>query len=403
MQHFSKKDLSILLGNIFDHYNSSIYGFVAPLMAPLFFPNNDPIVGLILAYSIWSTSLFSRPIGSYLFSVLAQNKGPVYSLSYSLIGAAIISIIISLLPSHTTLGKGAAFALLLAKFISDIFTAGENAVARIYILEDKQHQGAYKTSYIYQASSVFGIILASLIAMVASNYGSNSWRLCYVIGGITGLMGYYLRVGDSKSAKKNVNQYNYYKKSNLKNLWLKKVILLRIAIVTGLSYITYTVPFVIMNNYVPLVTDISLMQMMEYNTIFLIVDLLLICFIGNLTRNHQPQNIMLFSSLILAMTTIPLWQNLNGASLFYVTLVRFIIVVCGVAFMCPINLWFKKLISSPDQYLVVNMGSAFGSATIGKLSPVICLSLWHYTQSSLSIAIYIVFIALGAIWAIVVS
>ena len=63
MKFVSKKDFTILLGNAVDHFDTSIYVFIAPTIAPIFFPNDNPIIELILAYSILATSIVTRPLG----------------------------------------------------------------------------------------------------------------------------------------------------------------------------------------------------------------------------------------------------------------------------------------------------------------------------------------------------
>jgi hypothetical protein len=47
MKFISKKDFTILLGNAADHFDTSLYIFIAPTIAPIFFPNDNPIIELI--------------------------------------------------------------------------------------------------------------------------------------------------------------------------------------------------------------------------------------------------------------------------------------------------------------------------------------------------------------------
>lgn len=100
----NRRDVSILIGNLLDHFDAGLYGFLAPVLAPLFFPNHDYVVQLILAYSVLATSLVTRPIGSIIFSILARRSGPVYSLSYSLLGAAISTAFMGLIPIYDSIG-----------------------------------------------------------------------------------------------------------------------------------------------------------------------------------------------------------------------------------------------------------------------------------------------------------
>ena len=72
MKFISKKDFTILLGNAIDHFDTSIYVFIAPTISSIFFPNNNPIIELILAYSIFATSIVTSLLGAYIFGTLTK-------------------------------------------------------------------------------------------------------------------------------------------------------------------------------------------------------------------------------------------------------------------------------------------------------------------------------------------
>ena len=80
MKNLSKRDYSILIGNTVDHFDTALYAFLAPIFAQLFFPNSDPMISLILAYSILATTIITRPLGSYIFGLIALTHGPAVSL-----------------------------------------------------------------------------------------------------------------------------------------------------------------------------------------------------------------------------------------------------------------------------------------------------------------------------------
>ncbi len=189
----SQKDASILIGNALDHYDSSIYSFLGPLLGPIFFPNFDPIAQLIFTYSVLGTSVVTRPIGSFIFGMIARKYGPLSGMSYSLIGVAISSIFIAFLPTYAAVGCLAPFLLILVRMIKGIFAAGESTIAKMYIMENKPTTSALKASYFYQSSSMLGSILASAIATVVIASKSDAWRLCFLLGGTTGIIGYFLR------------------------------------------------------------------------------------------------------------------------------------------------------------------------------------------------------------------
>lgn len=158
-----------------------------------------------------------------------------------------------------------------------------------------------------------------------------------------------------------------------------------------------------MNSFVPLVTTISFASMMALNTGLLVFDLLLIPVVGHYVMHYHPQRVLVISAVILACTIVPLFHGLANASLGYVIFMRIWIVFWGVVFMCPMNLWKKGLFIDGDSYLLVGLGAALGSATIGRMMTAICLYLWYATASCLAPAIYMAFIMAAAAYAVASS
>ena len=157
----TKKDLSILIGNTLDHFDTSLFGFLAPIMAPVFFPAQDYIVQLILTYGILVTSIITRPLGAIIFGIAARKHGPVVSLSYSLIGVAITTFAIGCIPSFNNIGIAAPILLTIIRMVRGVFSSGEITVAKLYIMENKPQVLALKASSLYQTSTVFEIGRAS--------------------------------------------------------------------------------------------------------------------------------------------------------------------------------------------------------------------------------------------------
>ena len=391
MQYFSKKDFIILLGNAVDHFDTSIYFFLAPVIAPLFFPHSDPVVALIMAYGILATSMVTRPVGTYIFGMIARTGGPSKALSHSLIGVGMATMMIGVLPDYHTIGILAPILLVVFRIFREVFAAGESAIAKLYILQDKPEKEAFRSSYLYQTSTIFGSVLASLAATFVHYLDiANGWRGVYFLGGSAAIIGYILRrvsiVIPERHSKKLLEFYGH---GGIKILWNHKIDLLRIAIVNSFSHLTYVIPFVTMNHLIPLITDIELKTMMAINSFMLVFDMVAIPFIGRNIARFNPNAVMIISSSVLALTIIPVWYFIENASLAYITFVRFWIVIWGIVFLCPLNLWCSDQIKGSERYMIVGMGTTLGASAIGKLTPSICLALYYATESYMSIALYI--------------
>jgi MFS family permease len=387
-----KKDISILLGNALDRFDTSLYGFLAPVMGPIFFPHHDPIVQLMLTYATSFTSLFSRPLGTFIFGMLARYKGPVFGLSYSLIGVGVTTVIIGCIPSYATIGWMAPVSLVVIRLVRGICAAGESTIAKLYILENKSHNHARIVSHFYQSSSMLGIIMASLVATVVIGIDHAWWRVCFVMGGATAFVGCYIRSYENNNFIQKSEIFDKYTTSNFALLWHNRADVLRVAITNCFSHITYAVPFVFMNSFVPLITTITLKNMMVLNTTLLVFDMIFIPVVGHIVHTFSARKVMICASGILAITVVPLFAWLPGASLAYVTCVRMWIVVWGLVFLCPLHFWCNSLFVSHDKYFLVGMGNALGAATLGHVTTPICLWLWYVCGVAYAPALYVVVI-----------
>jgi hypothetical protein len=145
-----------------------------------------------------------------------------------------------------------------------------------------------------------------------------------------------------------------------------------------------------------MITNIEEKTMIAVNSFMLFFDMVSIPLIGKLVSGYKPNHVMQIASTILALSIVPLWYFIEDSSIYYVTFVRFWIVIWGVVYMCPLNLWCKNQVRGEEKYMIVGMGSTFGASTIGKLTPFICLIIVHYTDSYLPIALYIMIVFLLA-------
>ncbi|MFP3017694.1 MAG: MFS transporter [Candidatus Tisiphia sp.] len=391
-----KKDISILIGNALDHFDTAIYSFLAPVLSMIFFPKDDPIVALILTYSVLTTSIVTRPVGSIIFSIIVKKRGPTLALSYSLIGVAITTMSIGFIPTYQMIGWFSPLMLLIIRMMLAIFGEGEHCIAKLYIVENKTQIQGVKASYLYELSTMFGIIIASFISniLISSNH-HEYWRLCFILGGSTGIVGIYLR------RYSNTSQRAIEQKSSTSNVILNnKCNILRVSIVSGFSYMTYVIPFVVMNSFVPLITSISLEAMMSVNTILLIIDVAMIPLVGHFIKKYHPVDVMIVSTSILFISIVPLWLYITDASVWYINFVRLWIITLGVTFACPLNYWLNSLFRSSDKYMLVSIGDALGTSIFGRSTPAVCIALWHFTGSSIAIGVYIAMITLVTIWAV---
>lgn len=385
-----------VIGNLLDRFDMALYGVMAPFIAPNFFPDDDPMASLIKTYGVMALGMFTRPLGALLFGSLAMRVGAKKVLIICLVGVALCTGMLGLIPSHDSIGNSATFIFIVVRVFQGVFASGENTVAPFFIIKNSSSEQATRTSGYYNCSTMTGVIMASVFATIVS-YSSEPafyWRYAFIFGFFTALAGIFLRMTIVLEAEQLIPKISI---GNVFAIVAKhKISVLRIILVGSFSYITYTVPFVFMNNFVPQITNITLGEMLQLNSILLVMDTALIPVFGLLAENFNRSKFMGSMSALIAVTAIPLFYFLDGSSFIYIMFVRLVIIIGGLAYLAPIYAWYYDLVDEPDRYIVVGVGYSIGEEILGRNSTAICLWLWYYFKNPVAPAFYIVAVAILA-------
>ena len=205
--------------------------------------------------------------------------------------------------------------------------------------------------------------------------------------GLVCFVAYGMRYFDATKAEKML--FQSYEISMLKSFWKHKISMLSVAFTTGLSHMTYAIPCIVMNSLMPLIADVTFAEMMELNTLLLILDMLMIFAIGPFLARFDYLAIIRKSTVAIILSAPLLMIFLPNSSIWYISFVRIWIVFLGVIFMCPQNLYYKKLFeNTKEQYVLVGIANALGAGIIGKTIPVVSMWLWYMTGSVWAIAGY---------------
>lgn len=384
-----------IIGNSLDHYDIALYAYMAPFIAPIFFKAGDPVVELIIAYGLMSTALFTRPIGGFIFGKMAMNHGAKRTLVITLAGVSLCTFALGFVPGYDDIGTFAPVILVLIRMTQGIFASGEHAVSSLFIMNHVEKGKYGRASSYYLISTMFGMMVASYAATLVSKTSNPGyyWRYPFFIGIITGFVGVFLRYLLHETPIEKP-------KTKIKSIDLIKVNvgkLLRIVLVSSFSFMTYSVPFVFFNSFIPLLQPhITKSQMLEHNTILLLIDVAMLPIFGFLTEKFPYGKWMATMSMLLCVTIIPLFYLLPDASMPVIIAIRLWIIILGVAFVAPLKAWFFKMLSGNEKYLVLGIGYAIGTEFFGRSITAISLSLWHYFNNSLfAPSLYIAFVSLA--------
>lgn len=385
MHATSRYRLTGIIGNILEHYDNALFALLAPFISPLFFNNHDPLTALILTFGMLPLGFLTRPLGSLFFGWVGDHFGRKHALFCSLLGMTVVTIGMGCLPIYSQVGAKAPLLLALGRMLQNFCAAGESIGGAIFVLE---HTSTIKRSFVsslYDASSIGGILIASILVTYFSSQGfiKEGWRILFWIGGLTAILGVFLRL-KSQDGSEFIISLKEKRKSLFKILNENKRPFISIILASGFSYTTYSLAFTLMNGFVPLVTSLSSTESMGINTFLLVIDMLLLPFFGYLANKLGKEKVMLAGAFCSVIGAIPLFYFLNNSSLITVVIIRALIMTSGVAFSAPYHAWTLEKIEPQYRYTILSLGFALGTQIIGAPASAICL--WLYQKMGWALA-----------------
>jgi len=385
-----------IIGNVLDHYDSALYAFLAPFLAPIFFPDTDPVVALIMIYGLKSTSMITRPLGAMFFGKLAVKYQIKNILALTLSGVAICTFLIGIIPTYADIGVLAPIILTFIRSLQGFFAAGEHSIAAFFIIQlNKNENKQGRSSSYYLCSTMAGSLLASLAATIIS-FSSNPlfyWRFAFMLGLLTAIVGVLIRIIAMPSGDLKLSSNPILEKS-LNLIGNNKYKLFKIIIICSFSFLTYSLPFIFLNNFIPLVSNVKTSALLAHNTVLMAVNLLLLPVFGAVIDRFDHARWMATLAFLLAITIIPIFYLLPHLSIMQISIAKLWIVVLGVAFVTPLYALLFKMIKGEEKYLVTGLGYSIGTDILGRNLPVICFALWHSTSKLWAPALYIAFVSL---------
>lgn len=368
---------SLVIGNLLEHFDSSLYGFLAPVIGRVFFPNFSPLYQIILAFSVYLITFVGRPFGGIFFSKLTYQYGPLRVLSWSLLGVAFSTGLMGLLPTPLQIGLLSPLLLITVRFFQSFCAAGESAIAGYYLIENTEERKHLSWSAFYHSSTIVGILFASSISslVLLSENPQDVWRYPFIAGFFLGLWALWLRFHYREiSLPLEISFSESYRQIFLR-LKNNSTLLVCLVPIYGFSYITYSIPFIFLNPFLTQTTDVPLSTLLQHTNILFWLDAFLLPCVA-LLLNRFKWTFGLFVSAILFMIGVTLLLTLSHLNPTELFILRLMMVIGGVGFSSALTPWTNKLLPAKDKYLIHSVSYNLGSELFGRSAPFICF--WIY-------------------------
>ena len=369
-----------VIGNVLEWYDFGVYGFVAAILARNFFPGKDEVTALLATFLTFGLGFVARPIGAIVLGRMGDTHGRKAALLVTIFLMASGTVLIGILPTYATIGFMAPLLLLVARLMQGFSTGGEWGGSSSFIVEwaPPGRRGLYGS--FQQMSVVAGLLLGSGFAallntlMTADTMASWGWRIPFLVGGLLGPVGIYMR--------RTIDETPAYTKMAKAGPVTSGPGGFGLAARAFGFTIVWTVAFYVLLNYMPTWTQkymkLTAASALWSNTIGLVVLMAAIPLMGLLSDRVGRKPLLLGCCVAFVIVPWPLFTYLASG-----------------------NVPFGMLIAVQILFaLLISMFSGAGPAAIAEIFPTRSRSTWMTTGYALAVAIFGGFAPYISIWLI---
>ncbi len=188
--------LSCAVGNFFELFDFTIYGFFAVAITRAFYPEGVSMYG---TYAAFGAAFLMRPVGAIVLGAYGDRMGRRAALVVTIGLMAGATGAVGLIPTYAAIGAWAPLLLVLCRLLQGFSTGGEWGGAAAFLVEYAPPGKRGLTGSWQQFSTQIGSLTGSIsAALLASNLSQEDfyawgWRIPFLCGFLLGPVGYFLR------------------------------------------------------------------------------------------------------------------------------------------------------------------------------------------------------------------
>lgn len=158
-----RASLASFLGSMLEYYDFNIYAAASALVfSRIFFPDESPAVGLLLAFATFGVAYVARPVGALVLGHFGDRIGRKNVMLFTVVLMGACTFLIGCLPDYGSAGWIAPVLLVILRMLQGFSAGGEQSGANALILEHAPlRRRNFFTSWTMTGTTA-GIVIASL-------------------------------------------------------------------------------------------------------------------------------------------------------------------------------------------------------------------------------------------------
>ncbi|GAC1369225.1 MAG: MFS transporter [Ktedonobacteraceae bacterium] len=397
------------IGTAIEWYDFFLYGFFsATIFNKLFFPNLDPVTGILASFTTYYIGFIARPIGGAFFGRYGDRIGRKSTLVVTLLLMGIATCLMGLIPTYAQIGIFAPLLITILRFLQGAGVGGEWGGSVLLSLEygDNRRRGFWASWP--QTGVPIGLAIAAIVVIIIqasfpgaafTNFG---WRIPFFFSAVLIVVGLIirLRILDTPAFTKLKEENNLAKSPLLDAFryhW-KEIIL------TALLRSGEQAPFYLFTTFI-LGYGVKTLGV-PLNLLYTgIIVAALVSFVFMPTASYLSDIVgrkrwYMIGSTAMAVFAFPFFLLLQTKNPVLVVLAMAVAIgLCHASLYGPQAAFISEHFGAKVRYSGASLGYQLASLTAGGPAPIIATLLVAQFHSYVAIALYIVFMALVSLGA----
>jgi len=395
-----------VIGNMLEWYDFSIYGFFAIQIGATFFHSQDRVTEVLAAFGIFAMGFITRPLGSIIIGSIGDKKGRATALTISIVGMAVSTVGMGLIPGYATIGVAAPILLTLMRMLQGLAVGGEASIAGVFMIENAPPGGRALSGAIGGVGNGLGIQLGSLTAlafasiMTPEQLADWGWRLPFILSILVGIAGFFIRRELLEMPRPTVAEQSSPLVETVRNHF---GLLIRIAALASFTAIGFQAAFIYIADWLQTVDGIAPQHAFKINSTSMLMITPVSLFFGWLADHIGRKKLLLFGALIGVFGSVPFFMLMQNDShaMIYLGQAGFVLAI-GIQFGV-LQALMVEMTPEAIRCTALAIGNNIAWAILGGLTPLVAAWLVFRTTDERSPAYLIAGAAAVTVAALLVT